>query len=314
MNVVLTGGTGLIGRTLCARLLEAGHTLSVLTRAPARAETLLPPEVRLRAWDAAHPDGWARLLDGADAVVNLAGESIAGETLPAILLRRWTAETKERIRRSRIRAGQALVEAIRQARRPPRILVQASAVGYYGSASGHTVDESAPPGDDFLARVCVEWEASTAAVEALGVRRVVIRTGLVLAPTGGILPILLLPVQLFLGGPLGSGRQAVPWIHIADETEAIRFLLEEAGASGVYNLCAPQPVTQAEFVRRAAHLLRRPAFFPAPAPLLRLALGEKAALVLEGQRAVPRRLLEAGFRFRYPKLDGALQALLAARA
>ncbi len=314
MHIVLTGGTGLIGRALCARLLDAGHTLSVLTRAPRRAAALLPPEVRLQAWDARSPGGWARLLDGADGVVNLAGESIAGESLPAILTRRWTAETKERIRQSRLRAGRALVDAIRQAARRPRVLVQASAVGYYGDASARAVDESAPPGDDFLARVCVEWEASTAEVEALGVRRAVIRTGLVLAPEGGILPMLLLPVQFFVGGPLGSGEQAIPWIHIADETEAIRFLLERDDAAGAYNLCAPQPLSQAEFVRRAARLLRRPTFFSAPAPLLRLALGEKAALVLEGQRAVPRRLLDAGFRFRYENLEAALRDLLGAPA
>lgn len=310
MKILMTGGTGLIGRALTADLHKAGHRVTVLTRNPQRAAALLPPETVVHPWDARSPEGWSALLNEVEAVVNLAGESIAGENLRAILLRRWTPAYKKRIRESRLRVGALLTEAIRQAASRPKVLLQASAVGYYGNTGPREVDESAPPGRDFLAEVCKAWEASTAPVAQLGVRRVVLRTGLVLAAEGGILPVMLLPVRAFIGGPLGSGKQAVPWIHLADEVAAIRFLLENEGCSGPYNLCAPQPATQAEFARLAGRVLRRPAFLPSPAALLKLTLGEKAQLVLEGQRALPRRLLEAGFSFRYPDLEAALRALL----
>ncbi len=309
MRILMTGGSGLIGRALAADLHKAGHRVTVLTRNPQRAAALLPPETRLHPWDARSPEGWNALLNEAEAVVNLAGESIAGENLRAILLRRWTPAYKKRIRESRLRVGELLTEAIRQAASRPKALLQASAVGYYGDTGPREVGEGAPPGRDFLAEVCKAWEASTAPVAQLGVRRVILRTGLVLAAEGGILPVMLLPVRAFIGGPLGSGKQAVPWIHLADEVAAIRFLLENEGCSGPYNLCAPQPVSQAEFARLAGRVLRRPALLPTPAALLKLTLGEKAQLVLEGQRAIPRRLLEAGFSFRYPGLEAALRAL-----
>ncbi len=312
MNILMTGGTGLIGRALAGELVRDGHRVDVLTRSPQRAAARLPRGVTPHPWDARTLDGWAGLVAQADAIVTLAGESIAGDSLPAILTRRWTPEVKARIRESRTRVGELLTQAIARAEKRPRVLLQASAVGYYGDANDRDVDESAPPGGDFLANVCAAWEASSRGVEALGVRRVLLRTGLVLARDGGILPVMLLPVRFFVGGPLGSGRQAVPWIHLADEVAAIRFLLEHEDAAGPYNLTAPHPVTQAEFTRAAARLLRRPAFVPAPAFALRLALGEKAALVLEGQRAIPRRLLEAGFAFRFPEVEAALRDLLAA--
>jgi uncharacterized protein (TIGR01777 family) len=310
MHILITGGTGLIGRPLAESLARDGHQVTVLTRDVERARALLPRGVEPHHWNGATLGPWAQLMEQVDAVVNLAGESIAGERLSAILTRRWTPEQKRRIAESRRKAGELLTQALRQAEHRPRVLLQASAVGYYGDVSDREVDESAPPGDDFLAQVCVDWEASTAPVEGLGVRRVLLRTGLVLATEGGILPVMLLPVRLFVGGPLGSGRQAVPWIHIADEVAAIRFLLEQEQANGPYNLTAPNPLTQAEFTRVAARLLRRPALLPTPAFVLKLALGEKAALVLEGQCAVPRRLLEAGFTFRFPELEPALRDLL----
>ncbi|HIE56947.1 MAG TPA: TIGR01777 family protein [Anaerolineales bacterium] len=310
MNVLMTGGSGLIGRSVAADLTRAGHRVTVLTRSPQKAAALLPPQVTAHPWDAISLNGWASLVNQAEAIINLAGESIAGENLTAILTRRWTADYKRRIAASRRKVGQLLTTAVEQAKNRPRVFVQASAVGYYGDSSERDVDESAPPGDDFLARVCADWEASTAPLEALGLRRVIIRTGLVLAPRGGILPVMLLPVRMFVGGPLGSGKQALPWIHLADEAAAIRALLEDENASGPYNLSAPNPVTQAEFVRIAGRVLRRPVFVPAPALALKLALGEKAALVLEGQRAVPKRLLAAGYRFQFPELAPALQDLL----
>ncbi len=310
MHILITGGTGLIGRALVADLTRSGHSVTVLTRRPERAAGRLPNQTVIHPWDAHTLEGWAHLIEEHEAVVNLAGESIAGETPTQVLTRRWTPDYKTRIRESRLRAGQLLMEAIQQTRRRPSVLIQASAVGYYGNVSDRDVDETFPAGNDFLAEVCRAWEASTLEAEALGIRRVVIRTGLVMASQGGILPLMLLPVKLFLGGPLGNGQQAVPWIHIADEVAAIRFLLEDDSAQGAYNLSAPQPITQAEFVRIAGQVLHRPSFFPTPGFLLRLALGEKASLVLEGQRAVPKRLLEAGFRFRFTDLEAALRDLI----
>jgi hypothetical protein len=238
-------------------------------------------------------------------VINLAGEGIAGG--------RWTAERKRRIRASRLDAGRAVVQAVRQAAaagRAPAVVLQSSGVGYYGEAGEQEIGEDHPPGNDFLAQVAVEWEASTAEVEALGVRRAVLRTGVVLDRAGGALAKMLPPFRLGLGGPLGGGRQWLPWIHMADEVGAILFLLATAAASGPFNLCAPRPVTNREFVRALGRRLRRPSILPVPAAALRLALGELADALLRSQRALPRRLLEAGYRFRFPDLAGALADLL----
>ncbi len=300
MRVLITGGTGLIGSALARDLVAAGHEVVVLTRDPTRA-TGLPPGVTAAGWDARTADGWGHLAAGA-AIVNLAGESIAGG--------RWTAERKRRIRDSRVRAGEAVLAAIRGASPRPRALLQASAVGYYGPRGDEPVDESAPPGNDFLARVCVDWEAATAEAETLGVRRCVLRTGLVLARDGGALPKMLLPFRMFAGGPVGGGRQQLPWIHLADEVGAICFLLERDDARGPFNLTAPEPVSNREFARIAGRVLRRPSFFPGPAAAMRLVLGEMADILLTGQRAVPKRLRELGYRFRFPALEPALADLL----
>lgn len=300
MKVIITGGTGLIGRALAAELVAVGYEVVVLSRNPHRARGL-PPGVRLESWDGRTAHGWGPLADGAYAIVNLAGENIAGG--------RWTAERKRRIRQSRLDAGQAVVEAVRAAERRPAVVVQASGIGYYGPRGDEEVTEDFPPGEDFLGRLAVEWEASTAPVEPLGVRRVVIRTGVVLSREGGALPRLALPFRFFLGGPLGSGRQWVPWIHIADEVRAIRFLLEKEDARGPYNLAAPHPVTNRELARALGEALRRPAWLPVPAPALKVLLGEMSAVLLTGQRALPRRLQDAGFPFRFPHIQIALPNL-----
>ncbi|HEX5760904.1 MAG TPA: TIGR01777 family oxidoreductase [Thermoanaerobaculia bacterium] len=304
MRVLITGGTGLIGSALARDLAAAGHEVVVLTRDPAKA-TGLAPGVAAAPWDGRTAEGWGHLASGAGAIVHLAGENIGAG--------RWTAARQRRIRDSRVRSGEAVLAAIRAASPRPGVLVQASAVGYYGPRGDEPVDESARPGDDFLARVCIEWEASTAEAEALGVRRPVVRTGVVLAREGGALPKMLLPFRLFAGGPVGSGRQVLSWIHLADEVGAIRFLLERAGAGGPFNLTAPEPVANREFARAAGRTLGRPAFMPAPAPALRLALGEMADMLLTGQRAVPKRLRELGYPFRFPAIEPALQDLLGKR-
>jgi len=300
-RVLITGGSGLIGRALVDELAAARTEAVVLSRRP-EAVRGLPAGARAAGWDGASAAGWAELAEGAAAIVHLAGENV-GEG-------RWTAERKRRLRDSRLRSGEAVVAAVRAARRPPRVLLQASAVGYYGARGDQVLDEAAAPGEGFLGELSRDWEASTAAVEALGVRRAVLRTGLVLSRRGGALPRLLLPFRLGLGGPMGSGRQYWPWIHLADEVGAIRFLLAAESAAGAFNLAAPQPLPNREFGRVLGRVLRRPALMPAPAFALRAALGEMATIVLDGQRAVPRRLLAAGFGFRFPELEGALRDLL----
>lgn len=301
MRVVITGGTGLIGGALARDLAAAGHDVVILTRDPARSGEL-PAGMRAVQWDARTAEGWAALLDGDTGVVNLAGEGIGTG--------RWTAAKKRRIRESRVEAGRAVLAAIRQAAEKPRVLLQGSAVGYYGRSGDAIATESHPPGEDFLAQVCVDWEASTAEVETLGVRRAVLRSGVVLSKEGGALPRMALPFRLMAGGPLGNGRQWLPWIHIADEVGAIRFLLERDDARGPFNLTAPRPLTNRHFSRVLGKALHRPSLMPAPGFALRLVLGEMADMLLYGQRAVPHRLLEHGYVFRHPEALGALRDLL----
>ncbi|HXO20989.1 MAG TPA: TIGR01777 family oxidoreductase [Thermoanaerobaculia bacterium] len=300
MRVLITGGSGLIGLALARELASAGHEVVILTRDPGRLPPL-PANVRGVGWDGVSPAGWGELVSDS-AIVQLAGENIGAG--------RWTAERKRRIRDSRVLSGEAVTAAIRAADPRPRVLLQGSAVGYYGPCGDEEVGEDHPAGSDFLARVCVDWEASTAAAEGLGVRRVVLRTGVVLAREGGALPKVVLPFRLLAGGPLGSGRQWFPWIHLADEVGAIRFLLEDAEARGPFNLSAPNPVTSRELARELGRVLHRPSFLPTPAFALRLAMGEMADMVLAGQRAVPRQLLARGYPFRHPELGPALRDLL----
>lgn len=301
MRVVITGGSGLIGRALARDLGRAGHDVVVLTRDPARAGNL-PPGVRAARWDGRTSAGWGSLLEADTAIVHLAGESISEG--------RWTTEKKRRIRESRVASGEAVLAAIREAREKPRVLLQGSAVGYYGGHGDEVLGDNAPPGTDFLSDVCVEWEASTAEVEALGVRRPLLRTGIVLAREGGALPAMSLPFKIMMGGPLGDGRQWFPWIHIEDEVGAIRFLLKREDAQGPFNLTAPAPVTNRELTRALGRVMSRPSFLPAPGFALRLALGEMADMLLQGQRAVPSRLLEMGYVFRWPDLEPALRDLI----
>jgi len=310
MKILITGGTGLIGRVLCAALLADGHQISVLTRNPDLAGNALPSGVLPFKWDGATPEGWSHLIPETDAVINLAGTSIAGESLLAILTQRWTDASKKRIQQSRVDVGKALVDAIAASEKKPKVFIQASAVGYYGLTGDAHVNENSPNGNDFLAKTCAIWEDATAALDEMNIRRVIIRTGLVLAPKGGILPIMLLPFRLFAGGKLGSGEQYVPWIHIEDEVNAIRFLLNAEDARGAYNLSAAQPVKQRELAKIAGRVLHRPSFIPAPAFALQLALGEKSTLVLDGQRTIPEKLSEAGFSFSYEDFERALKTLI----
>ncbi len=309
MRLVIAGGTGLIGRNLADTLVQDGHEVVILTRSEGRLVT--GGSIRFVTWDGEALGPWAREVDGARAVVNLAGVSIAGENLMSVLFGRWTQARKEAIRRSRVASGKVLAEAIRQAGRRPAVFIQASGVGYYGVQRTSACPEDTPPGADYLASVTVDWEAASAGVLALGVRHVVVRSGVVLTPEGGILPMVALPFRLMVGGPLGNGRQAFPWIHIQDETAAVRFLIENSKAEGPFNLAAPGLLTNADFGRALGRALGRPYYFPTPALLLRAMLGEKATLVLEGQQPVPTRLSELGFTFRFPTAEEALRDLYA---
>ena len=309
MRVLIIGGTGLVGSALAASYASDGHEVVVLTRHLSSASTS-HPSIRAVQWDGRSTDGWGHLVDGAGAIVNLAGETIGGTHLGQVFFQRWSTAKKRRILESRTDAGRALMEAIGAAERKPSTLLQMSAVGYYGPRPDRDVDERAPAGKDFLAGVCVAWERSTEAVEAMGIRRVVVRTGLVLSTSGGLFPVVLLPFRMFVGGRLGGGDQGFSWIHADDQRRALRWLIESEDLHGTFNLTAPEPVSMAELGRLVAGALHRPYWFPTPAFLLRLVLGQKAMLVLKGQFVQPRRLLEAGFTYRYPTLESALDSLL----
>lgn len=310
MRVLITGGPGLIGNPLAASLAQDNHEVIFLTREPSRYSGRLPKGVRAHPWDARTADGWLDLADGAGAIVNLAGESIAGTgRIPS----RWTGKRREAIYTSRVYAGLAVVDAVEAAAVKPKVVIQASAVGYYGQREDDAIlTETSQPGDDFLAKTAVAWEKATDPVEEMGVRRCIIRTGLVLAnQKGSPLPLTVLPFRFFAGGRLGSGDQYWPWIHLYDEVAAIRFLIDNDKASGPFNLAAPTPVSNREYAAVLGRVMHRPSFIPAPAFALRLALGEISTLVLEGQRATPKRLLDLGFKFRYTDLFFALRDLLA---
>lgn len=310
MRIVITGGTGFIGRALAVRLVALGHEVTVASRSRERSASLFGGMVRGLAWDGVAPGPLAACLDAGQeeaVVVNLAGENIASG--------RWTSEKRRLILDSRVRAGRAVAEAAGLAERPPAALVQGSAVGFYGaraSAGGRLVTERTPRGEGFLAEVCEQWEASVASVADLGVRLAVARTGVVLGPGGGMLARLAAPFRAFAGGPPGGGGQWVPWVHLDDEVGALAWLAENSAASGAYNICAPEAATMRALCAALGRALGRPSWLPVPAALLRLALGRAMAeeTVLASQRAVPERLLAEGYAFERPRLDDALSAAL----
>ncbi len=288
MKVVIGGANGLIGTELVRALRGRGDQVVSLVRNPRGAGEL--------KWDGRSLPAGA--LEGADAAVNLAGASVAGQ--------RWTDKYKQEILRSRVESTRAFVEAMRGSRARPRVFVSASAVGAYGGRGDEELTEQSAPGDDFLAQVCKAWEGEAARAEDLGVRTVLLRTGVVLARNGGALKQMLPPFKAFVGGPIGSGRQWMPWIHIADEVGLILWAIS-ADVRGPLNAVAPGPVRMKEFAQALGRVLRRPALFTVPAPVLRLALGEMAGVLLDGQRARPRKALDGGYRFRFPELEPALR-------
>ncbi len=301
MRVIVTGGTGLVGLGLVRLLAEAGHQATVLTRNAQQATRSLPEGVRAVDWD--NTLDWYAEMECADAVVNLAGESIAGG--------RWTPARKHKIRDSRTMTTHRLVAAMGRSPRRPKVLVSASAVGYYGPHGAEHVTESEPPGADFLAHVCRDWELEATGAVELGVRVVLLRLGVVLGDDGGALARMLLPFRLFVGGPLGNGRQPFPWIHRDDVIGLIEFALTNSAVQGPINATAPDLHTNLSFSQALGRVLGRPCWAPVPGPVLRLLLGEMAGpLLLQGQQVVPALAQRLGYQFKYPVLGTALKSIV----
>jgi hypothetical protein len=294
VTIVIAGGSGFLGQKLTKRLEADGHSVSILTRHPTGAKQI--------AWD---PNGSAgalpKHLEGADAVVNLAGEGIAD--------RRWNDARKQALRSSRILSTQTLVRAIGQCARPPRVMVSASAIGYYGPCGDEPITESSSPGSDYLSRLCVEWEQEARIVESPSIRLAIIRTGLPLAREGGALARMLLPFKLGLGATLGSGEQFMSWIHVDDWTAMVSWAIQNDRAVGAFNATAPVPVINRTFTRTLGQVLRRPAVLHAPGFALRAMLGEMSTVLLTGQRVMPAYAEHLGFRFLYRTLEPALRSL-----
>jgi uncharacterized protein (TIGR01777 family) len=305
MRVIITGGTGLIGSALSKQLAAARYEVFVLSRNPNKYS--LPTGVQGVQWDGKTADNWHSLITADTTIINLAGASIAGD---GFIPSRWTDKRKRSIRQSRVQAGQAVVAGIEAAEQKPRLLIQASAVGYYGPCGDEVLTEASPSGTDFLASVCRDWEEATAVVETMGIRRIVTRIGVVLSMGGGALPITALPYRLFAGGPLGSGKQWWAWIHIDDVVNAMQFLLESDEAAGVFNLTAPHPLQNKDFGKTIGRVLGRPHWLPVPAFALKLALGEVSTIVLDGQRALPQNLQALNYPFKYSEAEPALKSLL----
>jgi uncharacterized protein (TIGR01777 family) len=299
MNILISGGSGFIGSALTRSLLEDGHKVWIMTRNPAR--TRLPEGAQPVRWDGRTSQGWIGIFSQMDAVINLAGETIGKWP--------WTEKRKKLIHDSRMETGRAISDAFQKADKRPPVLIQASGIGYYGPCGSETVAEDSPVGNDFMASVAASWEASTRIVDTLGVRRVIIRSALVLNAQKGVLPLMALPIRLGFGGRLGNGKQGVSWIHIDDEVRAIRYLLENDKARGAFNLSAPNPVSNADFNRTLAQVLSRPYWLPVPAFALKLALGGMSTLLLDGQYVIPQRLVNLGFIFRFETVGEAFRNL-----
>jgi uncharacterized protein len=299
MRVIITGGSGLIGRAATNLLASAGHEVVILSRRPERV-TELPHGAKAQSWDAQSGEGWAELVNANTVIVNLAGQSLFSW--------RWTKQHKKDVVESRLAAARGVVDAIRRSRRTPRLVIQASAVGYYGDRGDEELTELSPSGEGFLADTCKQWEKAIPV--AVPGRRVFARFGVVLSRAGGAFPKLLMNSRLGVG-KLGSGQQWFPWIHEHDVASAIRFLILNDIISGPFNLVAPEAVTTREFLRTLSKVRKVPAPLPAPAFALKLGMGEMSHMLLDSQRVVPRKLLDNEFQFRYDSVEEAVRALMA---
>ena len=300
MKILVTGATGLIGRSLCRALTDESHAVAAVSRSPVKPQSLAVAEVY--QWDPQSGPLPQAALDGVDAVVNLAGEPLDA--------RRWSDQQKRLIRDSRVVTTRNLVEGLRSVGRKPAVLVSGSAVGFYGDRGDEQLEETSPAGHGFMSEVCEEWEREAARATELGVRVVQVRTGVVLSREGGALQKMLAPFKLGLGGPLGSGKQWFPWIHIKDIVGIFRHAILTSTLAGPVNGVAPEPVTNREFTRELARALHRPAFLPVPEMALRVLMGEMSAVLFGSQRVVPKAALASGYEFHYPLLASALADLL----
>lgn len=305
MKVVVTGATGFVGQRLVERLQEEGHQVLTLVRSPDKAAKLFPsqkfPNVEIQGYEPQSSGDWQTALSGWDGVVNLAGEPLVGD--------RWTTSRKQEIINSRAVGTQKLVEAIAAVDEKPSVLVNASAIGFYGTSETATFDESSNPGDDFLAEVCQSWEKSAQSATDAGTRLVIFRIGIVLGD-GGALAKMLPPFQMFAGGPIGSGKQWFSWVHLDDLVNFILTALTDSSKSGVYNATAPNPVRMNGLCESLGKVLNRPSWLPVPDIALELLLGEAAQLVLEGQNVRPEKTQADGFQYKYETIDSALKQIL----
>ncbi|OLP17115.1 TIGR01777 family protein [Leptolyngbya sp. 'hensonii'] len=305
MKIAITGATGFVGSRLVQHLQAEGHQLLIFSRDAARARRVFPqaafPTLEVVEYSPTEAGAWQSAIAGCDGVVNLAGESIAEG--------RWTLERKQKILESRQLGTRRLVEAIAQAQPRPSVLVNASAIGYYGTSETASFDEASPAGEDFLAQVCQAWEGEALRVKESGVRLVIFRTGIVLG-LGGAVAKMIPPFKLFAGGPIGSGRQWFSWIHREDLVALIRQALTQSDLEGVFNATAPYPVRMAEFCQAMGEVLHRPSWLPVPGFALEVLLGDAAQVILEGQQVLPKRMLEQGFQYRYPLVKQALEEVV----
>ena len=307
MKIVIAGGSGFLGGPLAEMYAEEGHDVRVLTRSLMAGDTRHDPGTGVPGitkvgWK---PDGktgpWAAALDGADALINLAGESIAGK--------RWNPQRKAVLRDSRVQATRSLTSALAAAPRPPAVFISSSAVGYYGPAGSEPKTEEAPAGDDFLAHLCEDWEAAAQSVTRPDTRTVILRTGIVLERSGGALPEMMRPFRFFAGGRLGSGKQFISWIHRLDWIEIVRWIVQTPEVASTLNATAPHPVTNREFAKALGRAMHRPSLLPTPGFALKIALGEMSDSILTGQRVLPARAQRHGYHFRYPEIDQAFRGI-----
>jgi uncharacterized protein len=300
MKVAVVGGTGFIGTRLIERLQAEGHQVVLLVRNRSKAQAQFP-KAEVVEYSPKQSGPWQQSISGCDGVINLAGEPLAT---------RWNDSIKKEVLESRTLGTQKIVEAIAQANPKPSVLINASAVGYYGTSETATFQETSSPGDDFLAHVCKEWEAEAEKVKASGTRLVIIRIGIVLGPDGGVLARMMLPFQVFAGGPLGSGEQWVSWIHRDDLVNLILKALTDPAVAGIFNGTSPNPVRMGELCQVLGQIVKRPSWLPVPGFALELLLGEAAKLVLEGQQVLPQQTQATGFQFQYPTLQTALKQIV----
>jgi hypothetical protein len=301
-KVIITGASGLIGKQLFKELLNSGDEITIFARDPASAKQKLPGAKDYVKWDYLELDPWQKMVDGKNAIIHLAGANISGK--------RWTEKYKKEILESRIISTQNLIKAIGNSNNKPECFIISSAVGYYGDAGNETLTEASPSGNDFLSKVCTKWELESHKVDELGIRRVNVRTGVVISADGGALKKMLLPFKFFVGGPLGNGKQWFPWLHIDDIIRIYLFALDNPNIQGPLNAVSPGLITMKNFAENIGEVLHRPSIFSVPNIILKIIIGETAEPILASQRVIPEKLLQSGFKFKFENIENALTDLL----